>query len=518
MSFYVRQSEHVDIMLFGEGTYPYIRGGVSSWIHQLITGLSDFTFGIVFLGSIPEDYGDILYELPENLLHLEVHYMFEVEQQDHHQKEIKIPNDANMRKKFWQGCDAFDNVEKLYESFKNPSITIPDTMKNINFYLEEVTYEHFLHSKQSWNFITDKYKKNCPDIPFIDYFWTVKNIHKPVWQLAKVASTMPNCKLLHSPSTGYAGFVATLASYNKNVPFVLTEHGIYTRERKIDMLSADWIDFKKPTLLKQPEEFNYIKKMWVSFFEKIGQFSYTRANPILSLFSGARDIQVRFGAEASKTRIVPNGVDVDGLHKAYLARQQGVPMVITLIGRVVSIKDIKTFIRAIRIVANQIPEIQAWVVGPTDEDKNYASECRNMVDTLGLEKNFIFKGFQNIKDILPLTGLLTLTSISEGMPLTILEGFAAGVPCVATDVGSCRDLIYGSIDDEDTAIGAAGAVTSIANPTALAENYIKFLGDETLWKAAQHSGLTRVNRYYRQELFLETYRDIYNEVIDSWQA
>jgi glycosyltransferase involved in cell wall biosynthesis len=253
--------------------------------------------------------------------------------------------------------------------------------------------------------------------------------------------------------------------------------------------------------------------MWVSFFEKIGQFSYTRADPILSLFSGARDIQIRFGADESKAFVIPNGVDVDGLKNSYLSRGDDIPKVITLIGRVVSIKDIKTFIRSIRIVANTIPDIQAWVVGPMDEDVEYASECENMVNTLGLSKNFFFKGFQNIKDILPKTGLLTLTSISEGMPLTILEGYAAGVPCVATDVGSCKDLIFGGLGDEDVALGQAGDITSIANPTALAESYIRFLTDEELWKRAQKTALARVERYYRQDTFLAAYREVYNKAM-----
>ncbi|MEA3523271.1 MAG: GT4 family glycosyltransferase PelF [Campylobacterota bacterium] len=504
MSQYIRKSRSLDIMIFGEGTYPYIRGGVSSWIHQLITGMPDLKFGIIFLGSIKSDYGEILYELPDNLVHLEVHYLFD--------EDIDV-EDKGAQTKRRDDIEEFENVEMLYQTFKKSNSGIPDIMKNVDFYEKEVTHEHFLHSRQSWSFINEKYYENCSDVPFIDYFWTVKNIHRPIWKLASIVKKLPKCKIFHSPSTGYAGFLGALASYDSDKPFILTEHGIYTRERKIDMLTADWIDFKKPTLLKQPEEFNYIKKMWVSFFEKIGEFSYTRANPILSLFSGARDIQIAFGADETKALVVPNGVDVDGLRQCYLARTENVPKVITLIGRVVSIKDIKTFIRSIRIVANIIPDIEAWVVGPMDEDEEYAAECENMVNTLGLSSNFYFKGFQNIKDILPKTGLLTLTSISEGMPLTILEGYAAGVPCVATDVGSCKDLIFGGLGEEDIALGKAGDVTSIANPSALAESYIRFLTDDDLWKKAQQSALARVERYYRQDMFLLAYRNIYNKAM-----
>ena len=495
----IRKSDDIDILFLGEGTYPYIQGGVSSWIHQIISGMPDLKFGIIFLGSLESEYGDVKYDLPENLVHLETHYLF--------------TNEENTFTKRPKHTDGYKSIDALYNWFRSGEGAMPDVMKDIDFYTKKITHDQFLHSKQSWDFITQKYTENCPNLPFIDYFWTVKNIHRPIWILADIVQNMPKCKLLHSPSTGYAGFLASLASYNTNTPFILTEHGIYTRERKIDMLTADWISYQKPTLLKQVEEFNYIKGMWVRFFEQIGLFTYKKADHIFSLFTGAREIQVNFGAKRAKTRVIPNGVDVDGLKEAYLARKEGIPKVITLIGRVVSIKDIKTFIRAIRIVANEIEDIQAWVVGPLDEDELYADECRYMVKTLKLEKNFFFKGFQNIKDILPQTGLLTLTSVSEGMPLTILEGYGAGVPCVATDVGSCRDLIYGSLNDEDIALGKAGEITTIANPSALAESYIKFLTDEVLWKQAQKSALDRVRRFYRQDIFLQTYRDIYNEVM-----
>jgi hypothetical protein len=270
------EKEHpeIDIMLIGEGTYPYVKGGVSSWIHQLIRGLPELNFGLVFLGSLPEEYGEIRYELPSNLVYMESFYLFE--------------KSVDMAGKPAKKSNAFGAVESLYQWFRNKEGEIPEQIRDIGFLTKEVTHEHFLHSEQAWEFIREKYQKNCPDIPFIDYFWTVRNIHMPIWVLAKIVEKLPPFKIVHSPSTGYAGFLASLASYHTGKPYLLTEHGIYTRERKIDMLSADWVKFKKPALLKQPEEFNYIKKMWVEFFMQIGMLSYHRATHIYSLFPEAR--------------------------------------------------------------------------------------------------------------------------------------------------------------------------------------------------------------------------------------
>jgi len=499
MSKVILKAESVDIMIFAEGTYPYIRGGVSSWIHQIITELPMFSFGICFVGSQASDYGEMRYELPENLKHLEVHYMF--------------GDESFADRIFSEDADAITQVKELHAWFDDKMGDLPPKLQDLNFYLKKVTKSYFMHSEGAWGYMNEQYLKNCPDVPFVDYFWALRNMHSPIWLIADIADNLPKCGVAHSPSTGYAGFLGALVSYSQDIPSYLTEHGIYTRERKIDLLGADWITYQKPTLLKQPEEFNYIKQMWINFFSRIGEFAYHRADRVFSLFPGAKEIQVTFGAQREKLEVIPNGVDVDGLAKSFEKREAGVPKVVTLIGRVVTIKDIKTFIRAMRIVVDSIPEAEGWIVGPLDEDEVYAEECYKMVDSMGLNDTVKFLGFQNIKDILPQSGIQTLTSISEGMPLVILEGFAAGLPCVATDVGSCRDLIEGALDDDDVAIGAAGAITEIANPAQLAQEYIKFLSDEVLWKKAQDAGLKRVNKYYRQEMFLERYKNYYEEAI-----
>jgi glycosyltransferase involved in cell wall biosynthesis len=305
--------------------------------------------------------------------------------------------------------------------------------------------------------------------------------------------------------------------FDTGKPFILTEHGIYTRERKIDLLNADWIEDKRTVIQKEIGEIDYLRKIWVGFFEGLGKMVYTASDPIISLFDRAREIQISYGAPPEKTIIIPNGVDIERLGNLIKKRSKDIPPVITLIGRVVPIKDIKTFIKAIRIVANHIPDIEGWIVGPEDEDPDYARECRFLVETLGLMKNVKFLGFQKIDDILPKSGILTLTSISEGMPLVVIEGFAAGVPAVTTDVGSCRQLIYGGIDKYDISLGKAGEVVPIANPTELAKAYIRILKDRNIWDRYSQTALKRVKKYYSMEKFLNSYRDIYREALLKWQ-
>lgn len=96
-------------------------------------------------------------------------------------------------------------------------------------------------------------------------------------------------------------------------------------------------------------------------------------------------------------------------------------------------------------------------------------------------------GVSKLIDLLPKVGLVVLSSISEALPLVILEGYAAGVPTVSTDVGSCRQLVFG-LPGEDADIGASGQVVRIADPQALANAAVALLNNPGGVAAGQCGG------------------------------
>lgn len=79
---------------------------------------------------------------------------------------------------------------------------------------------------------------------------------------------------------------------------------------------------------------------------------------------------------------------------------------------------------------------------------------------------------------------LILTSISEGQPLSILEGFAAKKPYIATDVGNCRGLIYG----EGDGYGRAGVVVPVMNVARIAEAIVSLAADADRRKIMGEAG------------------------------
>jgi glycosyltransferase involved in cell wall biosynthesis len=499
----MNRSKEADIGLLLEGTFPYVSGGVSSWVNQIIRGFPHLNFAICFLGSKAEDYGAMRYELPANVVHFEVHYLHTLQKT----KEV-ISRQGDEQ--------VFADIRKIHERYRCPAEgSAGNMLRDLMAFQRQGRYneEDFLHSHHAWQFITDQYRTNCTDPSFVDYFWTVRIMHAPLWLLMQVAEKFIPVKAFHTISTGYAGFLGALLKQRTGKPLVLSEHGIYTKERKIDLFQAQWIHDNRSALEKSSTEIAYFRHLWIRFFEALGRECYHSADHIIALYETNRQRQIIDGAPAEKTLNIPNGIDLPRLEKLRVRRTPDIPLVVCFIGRVVPIKDVKTFIRAMRTVVNHYPTIEAWIAGPEDEDQNYARDCHSLTIGLGLEEYVKFLGFQKIDDILPKVGLMVLSSISEALPLVILEGFAAGVPCVATDVGSCRQLIEG-FGAEDQALGRAGSVVSIADPQALADAIIHMFADAEYWQKAQQAGIARVEKYYTQDKMFQRYHDVYSQVME----
>lgn len=485
----------IDVLFISEGTYPYVLGGVSSWIHSIIEAMKDLRFGIIFLGSKQEDYPGIQYKLPENIVYLEDYFIF---------SEKEYPPLCYIK-----GSDKVKKLKSLLINSKH----FPEELSNINFYLSEVTFSEILYSRKTFEMIEDLYVELNLSIPFVDFFWTLRNIFIPLWIVVRAITSVidRNISLIHSPSTGYAGFLGALLKKVRGIPFIITEHGIYTRERKIDLLNAQWINtgsnyFFKDLKIEEP------KNLWINFFVNLGKICYQEADRVFCLFEDAKAAQISLGCPPEKIEVVPNGVEIQR-YSHLRDRKQGIPPVVALIGRVTPIKDIKTFIKAIKLLVEKLPEAEGWIVGPEEEDPDYAKECKLMVEVLGIEKKVKFLGTQKLTDILSKIGLCTLTSISEGMPLVVLESFAAGLPCVTTDVGSCRQLVYGGLNKEDIQLGKAGEVVSVGDSKSLSEAYYKLLTDKQQYLMARRAGIERVEKFYSFERFINNYRSIYNYFI-----
>jgi glycosyltransferase involved in cell wall biosynthesis len=483
----------LDVVIFCEGTYPYVSGGVSSWIHALISGMPELTFGLVFLAPTRNFNRHLKYKLPPNVRELVELYIYDLAL-------VETPEQGDVQA-------AWKAVEDFFAGLARGKVTHFDRLLAAlcpKSGPSLISLSELAYSRQSWNILLRTYNQHGPDVSFVDFFWTWRFIHFPLFQLLN--APILEARVYHTVTTGWSGFLATLARLRSGRPMVLTEHGIYTNERRIEVVTADWIHVEAFHRGERADSLGVLKTLWINLFQSLGQLCYDWADSIYTLFEDNRRLQLEAGAPAEKIEIIPNGVMVPPVSRA--SKEE--PFRIGFVGRVVPIKDVKTFLLACRQVQAGEPEARVYVIGPTEEDPDYFQECLSLSQSLGLEGFVTFTGPQNVQQWYPTLDVLVLTSVSEGQPLVILEAYCYEVPCVATEVGCCSELIFGR-EGEDRQLGAAGFVTPVASPRETAAAILQLAHSPELRQRQGMAGRRRVERYYDQVMMLERYRRVYTD-------
>ena len=249
------------------------------------------------------------------------------------------------------------------------------------------------------------------------------------------------------------------------------------------------------------------KKIWIQQFKKMSQVAYDKADLVTSLYQHARELQIELGCPKEKTVVTPNGINYRRLENlSGVSSEQAGYIHVGAVLRVAPIKDVKTMIQAFSYAKRRCPKLKLWIMGPYEEEPEYAAECFKMVETMGL-LDVEFTGRIQITDYLGWMDMTILTSISEGQPLTILESFAAHVPVIATDVGNCRGLLYG----EDDEFGRAGILTHIMNIEEIANAMVYLAENPDERRQMANAGYQRLMRKYKIEDMKKTYAEIYRE-------
>jgi glycosyltransferase involved in cell wall biosynthesis len=326
-----------------------------------------------------------------------------------------------------------------------------------------------------------------------------------------ITAELPKARCYHAMSTGYAGLMAARAKIETGRPVILTEHGIYTNERRIEISSADWLEETASKAMTIDQTRLNLRDLWNQTFANYSRICYQASDQIITLYTGNQQAQLADGAEAAKMRIIPNGIDIE--HYGRITKKPHARPTIAMIGRVVPIKDVKSFLRAVNILNQTVPELRVFIIGPTDEDPDYAAECEHLVEYFALQKVVQFTGRVSIEDYLPEIDVLVFSSISEAQPLSILEAGACGIPTVATDVGACREMLLGK-PDESPAFGAGGTVVPLSSPKALAEAVFQLLSNRTLYNDYSRAIRQRVSTYYSMRDQHAAYRALYATYIN----
>lgn len=466
------------ICLLAEGSYPYVVGGVSSWIQMLIQGMPEYEFVIYTIGAEEKDRGNFKYKLPPNVVGVKEIFLDTV---------LNMP--ASSRKKINLNKDE---RKVLLDLLMNERKIELSHLSEI--FRKRLAKDDFLQIFMSFDFfdiILEGYRKKYSYLSFTDYFWTVRSCLLPLFFLLQ--DEIPEADLYHSVATGYCGIVGALVAHYDKKPFIITEHGIYSREREEEIIKCDWVkgDFKS---------------IWIEYFYQQAYIAYTYADKVITLFEGNAQTERSLGCDPKKISIITNGVKLENFLPITHEDDPDGDFVVGAVVRVVPIKDILTMIRAFSLVKQRIPKSKLYIMGPYVEDPEYYEECLQLVKSLQVD-DVIFTGTVNVREYLGKMDLLLLSSISEGQPLALLEGFAAGVPMVTTDVGCCREVVYGSDKDDD--FGDAGIVVPVMDFEGMANAVVKLAKDKELRGKMAKAGRQRIVKYYSYQMFIDNYKKIY---------
>ena len=451
------------VCIVAEGCYPYVVGGVSGWINSMIKSFPNVEFILLAIVANRSFRGKFVYELPENLTQVYEVYLDDCEWDSGSRK-------RKSRKKVRLSHEEYEELLNMVLNRKADWGVIFDL-----FHKKHISVDDLLMGQDFFEIARECYNRNYSNINFSDFLWTLRSIYLPMFWTLRM--DVPKADLYHCVATGYSGILGSMAKYFHGSSLLISEHGIYTREQ-----------FKKMSLL-----------------------AYEKADMVTCLYDHARELQIELGCPAEKIRVTPNGINAQALADLPGKTEEEQQFINAgAVLRVTPIKDVKTMIQAFDFARKQVKNLKLWIMGPTDEDEKYAKECFELVESLGV-KDVEFTGRVNIKDYLGKMDFTLLTSISEGQPLTILESYAAHKPVIATDVGNCRELIYGNNDG----FGEAGILTHIMNIEEIAHAMVTMSIYEEDRLRMGEAGYKRVNAFYRIEQMKAVYQEIYQGFADK---
>lgn len=202
-------------------------------------------------------------------------------------------------------------------------------------------------------------------------------------------------------------------------------------------------------------------------------------SPVITVSRDTKQRLVRNGLKEQEVAVLHNGIDTTVWDRSkaqpVLRAELGIPVDGFLVGTVARItyeKDLATFYRVAQAVAEQVPKVTFVIVG--DGYGNELPKAREEVARLGLEQVVRFTGHRNdLLDIYASFDMFIMTSLTEGLPNTLLEAMALSVPSVSTAVGGVPELLEHGYGGFLAPVGDAAALTrhvvSLLEDTALRE-------------------------------------------------
>jgi glycosyltransferase involved in cell wall biosynthesis len=221
---------------------------------------------------------------------------------------------------------------------------------------------------------------------------------------------------------------------------------------------------------------------------------------------------------AQKLRYLGNGVDIDRFNRlklipenqAKLKKELHIPdqacPIIGMTGRITAEKGYLELINALDIIRFQYPNVHLLVIGGqlSSERDAFQVQLSQVISEKNLEKHVTFTGFRSdIPELLGLVDVFTLPSYREGLPRSILEAMAMGIPVIATDIRGCREAV---------AHEKTGLIVPPKDSEKLAEALSTLLSNSALRKAYGRVGRQRAESEFDERLVFDRLQTAYKDL------
>jgi len=175
-----------------------------------------------------------------------------------------------------------------------------------------------------------------------------------------------------------------------------------------------------------------------------------------------RNMIVGAKAVAHKIVTIRNGAHRAPVAQGSAPRKEGFTLI--AVGRLARAKNYGTLLQSVAIARQRVPDLALWMIGDGDQ----AESLRALARDLGIGEVVRFWGEQSdVGSWLERADLFVMSSISEGLPISILEAMAAGLPAIVTNVGGMPEVMQ---------MSESGAVVRAGDTEALAAAIVDFAG------------------------------------------
>lgn len=239
---------------------------------------------------------------------------------------------------------------------------------------------------------------------------------------------------------------------------------------------------------------------------------YHVADSVFAISSEVREFYCgQTGFSAERMQIISNGIDtrrIDEADAKGIRAEFGIApddFVFGTVARLDLTKDTMMLARAFAAIAlpRQNPKLKLLIVG----DGEQRARLEEFVAMLGLNRIVIFAGMRrDVPRLLRAMDVFALSSVSEGLPLTVLEAMAARLPVVATNVGALPELV------EE---GRTGFLVPIRHAAAMSDKFEAFLANRRLANILGEAARQKVVREFTMERMLRNYGEMYEAVLEN---